>query len=96
MGNFLIVSKIDTLEQHMQLVKEYQVSLELNDFFVPQLLDDKKKLEDTMNMYRKFGIPKNSTMHGSFLDLAIFSSDEKIRKVSKAWETRKVFVWQML
>lgn len=83
MGRFLIVSKADKLEEYMQISKEYHVSFEMNDFFVPQLLDDKEKLEAIIEQYVKAGIPQNSTMHGAFLDLAIFSSDEKIRQISE-------------
>ncbi len=83
MGRFLIVSKADRLEEYIQIAKEYDVSFEINDFFAPQILNDKTKLETLINTYIKSGIPKNSTMHGAFLDLAIFSKDEKIREISE-------------
>lgn len=33
--------------------------------------------------YRRIGLPPHSTMHGAFLDLAVFSRDEEIRRISK-------------
>ena len=83
MERFSIVSKIERLEEYMQLSKEYDVSFEINDFFDAKLLNNPTELEKTMDIYLKRGIPKNSTMHGAFLDLAIFSTDDKIRKISE-------------
>lgn len=83
MKRFLIVSKTDQLEEYMQISKEYDVSFEINDFFDAKLLNNQTKLEMIINTYIKQGIPKNSTMHGAFLDLAIFSTDDKIREISE-------------
>ncbi len=83
MKRFLIVSKTDQLEEYMQISKEYNVSFEINDFFDASLLNNQTKLEKTINTYLQQGIPKNSTMHGAFLDLAIFSTDDKIREISE-------------
>lgn len=83
MGRFLIVSKVDKLDEYTQLAKEYDVSFEINDFFDPEILNDKKQLEAVMDTYKKVGIPKHSTMHGAFLDLAIFSREDKIREWSE-------------
>lgn len=83
MGNFLIVSKADKLEEYKNISEEYSVAFEINDFFMPAILDDEIKQEEIIQKYLKIGIPKESTMHGVFFDIAIFSQDEKIRNVSK-------------
>lgn len=83
MGRFLIVSKADKLEEYIQISKEYDVSFEINDFFDPEILNDKAKLETVKETYIKQGIPKHSTMHGAFFDIAIFSKDTKIREISE-------------
>lgn len=83
MKHVLIVSKAEKLEEYLQIAKEYHVSFEINDFFNAKLLDDEKEIENVITMYKKFGIPKNSTMHGAFFDLAINSSDAKIREISE-------------
>ena len=83
MGNFLVVSKADKLEEYKKISEEYGVSYEINDFFMPALLDDEKKQEEVIQTYLKSGIPKGSTMHGAFFDIALFSQDEKIRSASQ-------------
>ena len=83
MKHVLIVSKAEKLEEYLQIAKEYHVSFEINDFFNAKLLDDEKEIENVITMYKKFGIPKDSTMHGAFFDLAINSSDAKIREISE-------------
>lgn len=83
MKHVLIVSKVDKLEEYLRIAKEYHVSFEINDFFDAKLLDDEKELENVISMYKEFGIPQDSTMHGAFLDLAINSSDAKIREISE-------------
>ena len=83
MKGFSIVSKAERFDEYMQLSKEYDVSFEINDFFNANLLNNQVELEKTINTYLERGIPKNSTMHGAFLDLAIFSTDDKIREISE-------------
>lgn len=82
MGHFMIVSKINQLEEHLKLAKEFEVSFELNDFFEPDILDDEIKLNEVIELYKKSVMPDNITMHGAFYDLAIFSRDKKIRDIS--------------
>ena len=83
MKRFLIVSKTDRLDEYMQISKEYNVSFEINDFFDATVLNNPVQLTKKIDAYLKQGIPKHSTMHGAFLDLAIFSTDEKIREISE-------------
>lgn len=82
MGQFLITSKINQLEAHLRLCEEFGVAIEFNDFFEPDLLDNKDGLIQVMDSYVNAGIPKNSTMHGVFFDISIASADERIRRVS--------------
>lgn len=82
MGRFLIVSRIDKALEHIEIAKEYDVGFEINDFYEPDILEDKVKLNEIIDRYLKLGFPKNSTMHGAFYDLAIFSRDKKIREIS--------------
>lgn len=83
MKHVLIVSKVEKLEEYLQIAKEYHVSFEINDFFDANLLDNEKEIENVISMYKEFGIPEDSTMHGAFLDLSINSSDAKIREISE-------------
>ena len=83
MGRLLIVSKVDRLEEYLELSREYQTAFEINDFFEPEVLDDMHLQEHIIEAYLKKGVPKNSTLHGAFYDVAIFSQDERIREVSR-------------
>ena len=83
MKHVLIVSKVEKLEEYLQIAKEYHVSFEINDFFDAKLLDDEQEIDRIISLYKEVGIPENSTMHGAFLDLAINSSDKKIREISE-------------
>lgn len=83
MKHVLIVSRAEKLEEYLQIAKEYQVSFEINDFFDARILDNEEEIENVINAYKNVGIPKDSTMHGAFLDLAINSSDARIREISE-------------
>lgn len=83
MTHVLIVSKAEKIEEYIQIAKEYHVSFEINDFFDAKILDDEQELDRVIVLYKEFGLPENSTMHGAFLDLAINSSDKKIREISE-------------
>lgn len=83
MSQFLIVSRLDQLAEHKKISEEYGVGFEINDFFAPSVLDDEQRQEALIAQYMKAGIPAGSTMHGAFLDVAVFSEDEKICAVSQ-------------
>lgn len=83
MGNYLVVSRVENLEKHMALSREYGVSFEINDFYDPDVLEDRQRQQHIIAKYREIGIPEGSTMHGAFLDVVVFSQDPGIRKVSE-------------
>lgn len=82
MGKLLIVSKAEQLNAHDELREQYNLAYEINDFFEPNILDDGERVEQTIATYMEHGIPDGSTMHGAFLDLALFSYDERVRNIS--------------
>ncbi len=83
MGRFLIVSKIDRLDEYEQISNQYSVGFEINDFYNPAILDNEKELDAWISVYRRRGIPEQSTMHGAFLDVVVFSEDDQIRRISE-------------
>lgn len=84
MGNILTVAKCDNLDGYLEVSKAYNTAFELNDFFIPDLLDDEVALRKTIETYKHANLPEGCTMHGVFFDIVPFSSDARIRKVS--WE----------
>lgn len=83
MGRFLVVSKLDRLQEYKAIADQYGVGFEINDFFEPRVLDDMDEQARMIEQYLEVGIPEGSTMHGAFLDVVVFSSDEKIAEISK-------------
>ena len=83
MGKYLIVSKVERLEEHLELAKQYGVAFELNDFFNPAVLEDETRQKQIIEKYLQAGLPEGSTMHGAFLDVTVFSRDPLIREVSQ-------------
>ncbi len=83
MGRFLVVSKLDRLQEYKAIADEYAVGFEINDFYEPRVLDDKKECNRMVELYLKNGVPDGSTMHGAFLDVVVFSNDDKIAEISK-------------
>lgn len=83
MGQFLIVSKVDRLEEYLKIAKDYNAAFEINDFFEPDILDDVVRQKQVIRAYIEAGVPESSTMHGAFYDVTVFSQDAKIREVSR-------------
>ncbi len=80
MKNLLVVSLEKSLEAHMQLVRDYHVAFELNDFYDPDVLDNADRIDEIAMRYQQVGIPSGSTMHGAFFDIILHSRDAVVRK----------------
>lgn len=83
MGRFLVVSKMDHIHEYKEVARDFGVGFEINDFFDPNVLDDEDQIQRLMEQYRAIGLPSQSTMHGAFYDVTVFSQDRKIREISK-------------
>lgn len=92
MGQYLVVSRVENLEEHLALAREYGVGFEINDFFDPEVLESKERQQEIIEAYQKAGIPEGSTMHGAFLDVVVFSQDPRMRVVSeyRMWQSMKI------
>lgn len=78
-----IIPKIDRIEEYMELAERYSLGFEYNDFFDPELLDDKNALRTRIARYRQCGRPKGTdTLHGAFYDIVPFSWDRGISRHS--------------
>lgn len=79
----LIIPQIDEIDQYLELTKKYHCGFEYNDFFIPVNLDKDGFIEDRISQYeQQKDLPDFCTMHGSFLDVTLFSDDSKIVDVS--------------
>jgi len=82
-GLYLIPDKTNR-EESLQIIEKYHGAFEYNDFFIPAILDDKKKQLEIIEDYAKVRTDfSQDTMHGAFLDVTVHSTDKKIREVSE-------------
>lgn len=79
-----LIPDIEHLEESLQLLETYQAAYEYNDFFLADILEDKKKQLGIIDFYAKHRRDfSQDTMHGAFLDVTVHSSDRKIREISE-------------
>lgn len=83
MSNFLIIPRLENIEESLALAEKYGFGFEYNDFFTPDVLEDNSRTEELAVRYKSCGIPERCTMHGAFLDVLVFSEDALIREVSR-------------
>ena len=78
-----IIPEIDRIEEYQELAEQYSLGFEYNDFFAPDLLDDREAVREKISRYRQLGRPeKTDTMHGAFFDIVPFSWDSGISRHS--------------
>lgn len=83
MSRFLIIPQIDALDESLKLAEKYGFGFEYNDFFIPDIMDDKRLTDEIIARYKGHELPDYCTMHGAFFDVLIFSDDRKIREISE-------------
>ncbi len=71
------------IEYWTSLSEKYGLAFEYNDFFRPEVMDDKALMEKIAGIYCSCGRSvEQDTMHGAFLDICINSHDSLIREAS--------------
>ncbi len=83
MRKFLIIPKVNNLDESLRLCEEYGTGFEYNDFFFPDIMDNKAKKKEIISLYKSVKLPDYNTMHGAFFDIIVFSEDRKIRDVAE-------------
>ncbi len=82
MKKFLIIPNLNDLTSGLELAEKYDLGFEFNDFFYPDILDDKSARDAIISKYKSAGLPGYCTLHGAFFDVIAFSPDKKIREIS--------------
>lgn len=83
MGKVYITPDIQETEKLVSLIKEYGGAFEYSDFFVPDILDDRRRQEEIIEHYARFRTDfSQDTLHGAFFDVTIHSTDSLIREAS--------------
>lgn len=83
MSKFLIIPRIKNIERSLEIAEKYDFGFEYNDFFIPDIMDDKQLTAELISRYRSHKLPECCTMHGAFFDVTIFSDDRLIREISE-------------
>ncbi|MCD8156921.1 MAG: sugar phosphate isomerase/epimerase [Clostridiales bacterium] len=69
--------------EHLEEWTRLGVPFEYDDFMYPRILDQKDETERRIRAYLRADRDRSrDTIHGPFLDIAVYSSDSLIRKVS--------------
>lgn len=78
-----IIPDAGELTAYVEFAEENSLGFEYNDFFVPDMLDDREELNKRIALYKSLGRPSGrDTMHGAFFDIVPFSWDSGIRRHS--------------
>lgn len=83
MRRFLMVPDIANPEKSIEIANEYALGFEYNDFYMPAVLDDEKKVQELVRRYQAVGVPEYCTLHGAFFDVIPFSADEKVKEIAE-------------
>lgn len=78
-----IIPKKEEISKSLELSAKYNAAFEYNDFFIPAVLDSPSQIDSLISFYSDLPRDRsNDTLHGAFLDIAIHSSDARIRQIS--------------
>ena len=83
MSRFLIIPKLDELDKSLAIAQDYGLGFEYNDFFIPDVMDNKALCDELISRYKGHELPDCCTMHGAFFDVLVFSEDRRIREISE-------------
>jgi sugar phosphate isomerase/epimerase len=83
MKHVYCIPKWEQISRFQSFSEEYDAGFEYNEFFLPDMLEDRGKLNDRINGYLSLSRDTSQdTMHGVFLDICIHSDDPKIYQAS--------------
>ena len=79
-----LIPEPDDLDRSELVADKWGAAFEYNDFFDPQLLDDRDALKSRIDMYIPHAEKKiGDNLHGVFYDICLNSYDNSIRKISE-------------
>ena len=90
MGMLYLIPNPHRMEESAELAERTGACFEYNDFFSPQLLDNREMLAERIRMYASLSRDRSrDTLHGAFFDVTVHSDDPGIREVSekRIWQS---------
>lgn len=82
MKRLLINPNLSDINEYLALTDKYGMGFEYNEFYMPDTLDDEKKVKSIMAEYKGYRLPQYNTLHGAFFDVIPFSLDTKIKEIA--------------
>lgn len=77
------IPKLNQISDFLEFSKTYDAGFEYNDFFLPHILDDPRKIDGLIYQYTSLDRDRSEdTLHGVFLDMCVNSSDPLIYKAT--------------
>jgi len=84
MNQLYLIPNYNNIETSLKLASEYGAVFEYNDFYLPSMLDDDMQLNERIKFYQQLDRDRSKdTLHASFFDITLHSSDPKIREISE-------------
>jgi len=78
-----IIPEREQIEKSLLISDKWNAYFEYNDFFEPDVLDCPKIVQQRIDFYKALDRDRHmDTLHGTFLDVTVHSSDALIREVS--------------
>lgn len=83
MGNIHFIPDRNRIDESVALAEKYNACFEYNDFSKPDVYTDEAKCDELVKFYKSLDRDrKKDTLHGAFLDVTVYSTDEQIRQIS--------------
>lgn len=84
MNKLYLIPDYRNLEESMLFIEQQKANCEYNDFFLPVVLDDRRRQLEMIDAYAKVRSDfSQDTLHGAFLDITLHSTDPLIRQASE-------------
>ena len=77
-----VIPDLNDIEEYCAFTKANGLGWEFNDFMLPNVLDDAEQTARIIGEYKQCDLPQICNTHGAFLDIAVSSSDSRIREAS--------------
>ncbi len=83
MGDIYLIPDREHIKDSLEITEQYGAFFEYNDFYAPEVLEDKGEIRKRIAFYRDLGRDcSKDTLHGAFLDVTLHSDDPAIREIS--------------
>lgn len=95
--HYSIIPAADNFAQTAELIREYGVNLEYNDFFAPSVYGSEEEITRLIELYSSIERDRSGdTLHGAFMGLDVTSDDPVLRERSRALFRQSMIIGERL